>query len=290
MTREPWETFNETDMPFSIIIPWRSGDLTREISFKNMLNCLSVQQTPASKEKITCEVIIVENPIEDKTKIAEYTTTSLIPNKILNADYPFSKFTYKQIVQKDFRFNKSWCMNVGVRLAQYEHLIFIDADSLMGNDYLRTIKYEIRKTQYPKNQIMMLWNYLAKLVGDEEPICRFVRPDMTRALGGIWYSTKSFYWNIFGGMNENYEGYGGEDNDGFERAVYALQTLGSSDSYLSVALYPLVHQYHSNEQQSISVYEWVKTRAYPKIVIQRLKEQNLGNLISPCKIKMDDLI
>jgi hypothetical protein len=287
---EPWQTFDETKMPFSIIIPWRGGNPFREESLKNMLNCLSVQQTPASKEKITCEIILVEhlNTLYPK-EVARNNTLALVPEKILKEDYPFSAFKHIQLSTKDNAFNKSWCMNVGVRASQYNDLIFVDADSLMGHDYLRSIKYEIRKTPYPANQMIMLWNYLVKLHGKDEPITRFVRPDMTRALGGIWYANKNFYWNNFGGMNENYAGYGGEDNDGFERAIFALKQLGVNASYLVAANYPLVHQYHDNEPQSLTVPLWLKSRANPHTVITRLINVELGKIEKPTLILMDDL-
>jgi hypothetical protein len=159
----------------------------------------------------------------------------------------------------------------------------------MGNDFIKTIKYDIKRIPHPLNKMLMLWNYLIKLHGRDEPIVRFVRPDITRALGGIWYSEKSFYWDNFGGMNENYAGYGGEDNDGFERAINALHSLGVDVSYLSFVAYPLVHQYHDNEQQSSTVPLWLKTRKNPREVTLRLQRANLGNISSPTLIKMDDL-
>jgi predicted glycosyltransferase involved in capsule biosynthesis len=286
---EPYQEYHETDMPFSIIIPWRSGNPIREESFKNMMRCLAVQQSPASKEKITCEVIVIEQPIKENRDYARTVTDSLVPDKIKNKMYPFHNYRYIQLINDNYAFNKSWCMNVGARLANFDHLIFVDADTIMGHDFIRTIRYEIKRIPKPKNMIVHLWNYLLKLHGKDEPIDRWVRPDITRAMGGIWYANKYFYWQNFGGMNETYWGYGGEDNDAFERAVFAMQQVGSSDSYPFMVHYPLAHQYHDNEPQSPVVPYWLKARSSPQEVISRLRGQNLGDIIIPHPIKMDDL-
>jgi len=291
---ENWQEFYETDMPFSVIVPWRSGNPNREASFKHMMDCLSMQQTPASKEKITMEVIVVENI--DSTEILsnpqsiENRTLSLVPEKIKRSEYPFTKFTYKQLINGNSKFNKSWCMNVGAILSQYNHLIMMDADSLMGHDWIRTCKPFIKSLPYPKNQVVFLWNYLIKLHGlPDEPITRWVRPDVTRAMGGVWYTNKNFYWQNFGGMNENYQGYGGEDNDAFERAVWAMQQAGCPDSYPAMVPYTLAHQYHDNEPQSATVPLWLKARANPMEVIHRLKQKQLGQESGPQFINMEDL-
>ena len=285
MKDEPFYKYTESTMPFSIIIPWRSGNPVREQSFKNMMNCLMVQQTPANIEKITFEIIVVENA----HKQWNTNTLDLIPEEIKNSIYPVSKFTYKILHTDAPAFNKSWCMNVGARLAQYDNLIFFDADSIAGHDWIRTIKPELKKIPYPKNQMVFLWNYLIKLNGKDDPIPRWVRPDVTRAMGGVWYSTKGFYWNNFGGMNENYQGYGGEDNDAFERAVWAMQNAGCPDSYPAMVPYTLAHQYHDNEPQSATVPLWLKARANPMEVIHRLKQQPLGDVSGPHFIQMNDL-
>ena len=229
------------------------------------------------------------NPIFQNST-CESKTLGLIPNKIKNREYPFTKFTYKQLVNSPGGFNKSWCMNVGARLAQYNHLIMMDADSLMGHDWIRTCKPFIKSLPYPKNQVVFLWNYLAKLHGlPDEPITRWVRPDTTRSMGGVWYANKNFYWSKLGGMNESFVGYGSEDNCAFERSVWAMNQEGSSDSYPQMVNYTLLHQYHPNAPQSATAPLWLKTRSNPMEVIHRLKQQPLGDISTPHFIEMGDL-
>lgn len=255
-----------TNIEFTVIVPWKGGNPVREKSLQNMINCLSVQEIPANLEPIVYELIIVEQ-IKDKSQVPELS----LPYKHI------------RLPLNDDRFNKSWCMNVAARQGKYPHLLFIDADSLFGKDFFRSIKYYIRETIYPRNQIMLCWNYIIGLIGKDNPISRHIRPDMTAAMGGIWYANRDYYFNNFGGMNENYFGYGGEDNDAYERAFVLMN---GPPAFMP---YPLIHQYHDWEKPSECVKQWEITRAYPKEIINRLKKVSLGNPISPTLIQMNDL-
>jgi len=222
---------------FSVIIPWYGGNPQRESSLKNMINCIPTQITRNKEDPIIYEVIIVEQVTQENKLIQEEKTTNLITKDLQD-------FTYIQVIN-DKPFNKSWCMNVGARNAKYNHLLFTDADSLFGNDYFLTIRQSIRNIPESNNKIMFCWNYIICLIGKDNPVSRHIRPDTTFAMGGIWYCDKRFYFDKLGGMNENYFGYGGEDNDAYERACFATQLL----SVTRIA-YPLAHQYHDWEKPS----------------------------------------
>ena len=134
--------------------------------------------------------------------------------------------------------------------------------------------------------MMFCWNYIICLIGKDNPTARHIRPDTTFAMGGIWYAEKDCYFNVLGGMNENYFGYGGEDNDAYERACFAYKI--SAVSYMS---YPLAHQYHdwAKPNQNCGKYFEI-TKKYPEIIIKRLKEANLGNKEAPSVIEIEDLL
>jgi predicted glycosyltransferase involved in capsule biosynthesis len=256
------------NIEFSIIIPWRYKPERVDL-LRNMLNCLSVQDPPESKEPIVIETIIVEHIHPNEVN----------PTGFINVDKIIT------LNNNSTRFNKSWCMNVGAREAKYKHLIFVDADSMFGDDFIRTVKHGIRATPPTHNKIMFCWNYLALLPGRDNLVCRFTRPDKTRAMGGIWYAEKEFYFNQFGGMNENYEGYGGEDNDAYERACHLLGL-----QHISYMAYPLVHQYHhweNPDSNAIPLFE--KARAHPKLVCERIINANVGKKSAPTFIRMNDL-
>lgn len=268
---------NKTSLHFSIIIPWKSGDPVREKSLLNMLNCLVVQDTPASKECIIYEVIVVEQVTAENKGKWEAKTKNIVSELITD-------FKYIQLIN-DNKFNKSWCMNIGARAAKYPHLLFMDADSLFGKDFFITIKHQLRATPTPSNKIMFCWNYIICLIGKDNPVGRHIRPDMTCAMGGIWYCEKDFYFNKLGGMNENYFGYGGEDNDVYERACFVLNK--TSISYMP---YPLAHQYHDWVKPDENCTKYLDiTKSRTSTVIERLKEVNHGNKTAPTLIQLEDL-
>ena len=263
---------------FSIIVPWYGGNIQRENSLRNMLNCLKMQIEVNTDDPNIYELIIVEQIKKGEEDIRKKRILEIMPQELAH-------FRYIQL-KKDGTFNKSWCMNVGARKASYQHLLFIDADSLFGQKYLTTIKHFIRKTPNPRNKLMFCWNYIICLIGKDNPISRHIRPDTTRAMGGIWYVEKYFYFNEFGGMNENYEGYGGEDNDAYERASYLFKS-----PHVSYMAYPLVHQYHDWEKPSENCVKYFEiTRRNPEQIIEKLKNIERGNMNSPTYIKMKDLL
>ncbi len=262
---------------FTIIIPWFGGNPVREVSLQNMLRCLPMQITRDANDPIIYDVIIVEQVTEQIAKERAERIVEIVPDNIPNCRYiP---------VVKEGAFNKSWCMNVGARKSETNHLIFMDADSLFGNDYFLTMKFQIRSVKPPRNKIMFCWNYIICLPGKDNPVSRHIRPDTTFAMGGIWYAEKDFYFNEFGGMNENFESYGGEDNEAYERACFAIKS--GAVAYMP---YPLAHQYHHWEAPSENCSKLFNiTKFNPETIINRLRSVNLGNKEAPTLIEMEDL-
>ena len=255
------------NIPFSIIIPWKFGSVQRYKSLRHMVDCLIKQDTETKAMPIRYEILLVEQ-----------NTNSITPELCL---------PYRHILlnTEHEAFNKSWCMNVGARNAKYNDLLFMDADSLFGSDFLKTVRHYVNITSTSRNNIMFCWNYLIALYGKDNPVSRHIRPDMTRAMGGIWYCDKNFYFNKLGGMNENYFGYGGEDNDVFERALFLLEHTPS------VIPYPLAHQYHDWEKQADRAINYFEiTRANPDKVIQRLITAGIGKIEDVTLIDMEDLL
>lgn len=263
---------------FSVILPWRGGKPIREALLTNLLNCLKVQDHGNHSAQVGFELIIVEQVTEESAEQAQATVKELVPQEL-------APYTYIGLKTKSPHFNKSWCMNVGARTAKYNDLIFMDADSLFGADYLKTIDHQVNGTPTTHSKIMVAWNYLIGLPGKDNPISRHLRPDMLRTLGGIWYANKDFYFGKFGGMNENFEGYGGEDNEAYERAC---SILGLSN--LSYIGYPIAHQYHDWEpQHSWAVPGFELGRKYPIEVTARLIQANVGKRERPTFINLEDL-
>lgn len=263
---------------FSIIIPWQSGDPTREESLKNLLKCLKVQDgTFTVRLPISFELVIVEQVTSQTSYQANKKIKEILPQEFAGAKYI-------QLIHDNPSFNKSWCMNVGIKSAYHDHILFMDADSLFGKDYLSVIVDHIQNTNDALNKVMICWNTLICLPGRDNPAIRYVRPEITCALGGIWYTYRPYFISVLGGMNENYASYGGEDNDIYERAVLAQKHP------LTIIPYTLAHQYHHWQKQAKNADHLFNiSRQNCLAITERLKSTTIGNPEHPTLIDMDDL-
>ena len=115
----------KTPIKLSVIIPFTGHDPLREAALNNLMHVLMNQdliEMEASGEKAIIHEIIF---VEQKTRI-NYPVHSF--------DKDFVTHIY---IEGFFDFNKSWCMNVASRQAKGKHLLFFDADMLVGVNYLR---------------------------------------------------------------------------------------------------------------------------------------------------------
>ena len=263
----------EDNIKLSVIIPWKSGDPVREKLLTNVLEAWSKQ------DDADFELLLVEQMLSG-CSADDFYTEVVIPEN-------FQSFQHFHIFCKEKLFNKSWCMNVGARKARYEHLIFCDADTLFGNDFTRIIKQGINQIPSPENKIMFCWNTLIYMPGKDNPKTRYIKPTLTAAMGGIWYVQKEFFFGELGGMNENFFGYGGEDNEMCSRAK---QLLNFKDENLTELCYTLTHQYHDwvKPHENATPY-FLLGRRYWKIINQRLKDIGVGDERGPRLIEIEDL-
>jgi len=197
--------------------------------------------------------------------------------------FPYGWIVDKHIILQDDRpFNKSWLMNVGARVATTNNLIFHDADVLFGKDYLEKIN-EFRKTHV----LFSGWSSFRCMPGRDNPHMRIHVPRTISCLIGAWFCNKDYYWNTFGGYNEDYFGYGREDSDIWHRATYLLDGIPVMD-------YPLVHYYHNwhpdsgpnplirEDKRANAILE--KCMKNPEEIRQMLLKVKLGNMEHPTLI------
>jgi glycosyltransferase involved in cell wall biosynthesis len=228
----------------------------------NTLNSILNQDKLEELEEIDYEVIVVEQ-VDEKP---HFDITQIYPVKHIVLKYPG-------------KFNKSWCMNVGAREASFDNLVFMDAETLFGRDYLIRIKDHIfgslNNQRVNQIDLSLCWSNIICLQGRDNPICRYVRTDHTRTLGGVWYCSKSFYFIRFGGMNEGFFGYGGEDNEAYYRAKYLLGDVPEMNYYI-------VHQYHDWSKQSESATDLLNEyKRIPQLVIDKLVKASIGDRKGP---------
>jgi hypothetical protein len=175
-------------------------------------------------------------------------------------------------------------MNVGARAAKFGRLVFLDVDMMFGNNYFSTILQYVQSNE-PK--FLLCWTYLTFMPGKDEPIPRQVDRNILTA-GGAFYMPRDFFWEV-GGMNENYFGYGGEDNDLWVRANRHLGVAQHDN--ISILPYALVHGYHDWAEPAPGRFGPLnRTLHYPEIIEERLRAKTLGSEVGPQPIDISDLV
>ncbi len=251
----------------SVIIPYTHGDALRAGAYLQLTRCIQAQTMQ------DFEVIVVE---QDMGNCA-------IPNF-------FSINNQRHIVVKDPKnraFNKSWLVNIGIKNAQSENILMVDADSLFGKDYFQ---YGFDVMQNGSFGFWHGYNWIILLPGNDNPVTRVVRHKNIQSSGGTWWTTKEYFWDWLGGMNENYFGYGREDSDLWIRADDVNEHSGIPELN-----YPLTHQYHHwvvNDVKDAPEYRkncqiWKNTKRDPQKIIDKLKQADLGNKEHPTLIDVE---
>ena len=249
-------------MRLSVILPYcYGGDELRLTALANTFESIRGQEVK------DYELIVVEQLV-----------------KATKPTFPYIGRVDQFITLKDPQnrwYNKSWCMNVGARKARTDKLLFLDADVLFGKEYFDKI------LDYANHYAFFYgYNWIALMPGRDNPLIRVKPHKDLHAAGASWFSTKQFFWDRLTGCNENYFGYGSEDQDIHLRAKYILGSIPELD-------YPIVHQYHHWASEEGGANPWVNKdggitfgtlRMAPDIIVDRLKLATLGQLNEPTLI------
>lgn len=240
----------------SVIVPFYGHDELRVEALKKVILYLLMQDFKEEKE-----VILVVQQSDGVMKVS---------NGVRNLLLPKTESRY---------FNKSWCINAGVNQSRGNTIVVIDADMIFGNDYIRLINYYMKQDSIPSGYPFFIgWSYMVCLPGRDNSIPRCVTPNYTLTAGGVFVTTRDFFFRV-GMMNENYEGYGGEDNDLYYRA----QELRGSKLIWQMP-YALAHSYHDwAEPDESREFILEKTRQHPMETIKILNKHkdSMGNLKYP---------
>ncbi|MFF5471392.1 galactosyltransferase-related protein [Streptomyces achromogenes] len=212
-----------------VVVPFRDRGPGHRL--RNLLACLLSlrdQSVPASSYR----VVVVES--DD------------IPRR-RDAVLPYTD--HYLFARKDGLFNKSWAVNVGVVNApgRPEAVCILDADVLVDRDFIarNTARFRERGTMgHLSYRDMWCLDESATSWAVEERLGRgapqvdtgHLRAFVLRRPPGccVWVRTSAFH--RIGGMDERFEGWGGEDND----FAYRMDTHSAFDQYRD----PLLHMYH----------------------------------------------
>jgi glycosyltransferase involved in cell wall biosynthesis len=230
-TRPPGERADDPGQAqVLVVIPFRdTGTETRRL--RNLLACLLALRDQ-SAPRASYQVVVVE--------------TDEIPRwEQVVAPYA----DHYLFAPKSGTFNKSWAVNAGVVNApgDAEVICVLDADVLADRDFIAR-----NAARFRKPGTMGHLSYRDMWCLDEKATSRAIEErvwqgapeaprDQLRAFVlrrppgcCVWVRTSAYH--LIGGMDERFEGWGGEDND----FAYRMDTNSAFDSYDDV----LLHMYH----------------------------------------------
>lgn len=259
----------------SVIVPLYGFQKQRDAAFQSLLTAIDAQDArvvdgggnPTEAKRF--EVIVVEQKS---------------PNSPASHNIP-SKPYLKHLVLPDQAkgFNKSWCMNAAAKQAQCDTLMFLDVDMVFDKTYFD----KIIRFKNPNVKYFTCWQYIVSMPGKDMPVAKIITKDILTA-GGAFCIEKKFFWDA-GGMNENYFGYGGEDNDLWVRVN---RLLGDKSKHNIPSLpYALGHHYHDWAEPSPDrFYPLNRTNQHTATVMAKLKAAQLGNPNGPTLIELSDIV
>ncbi|MEU2778147.1 galactosyltransferase-related protein [Streptomyces sp. NPDC007162] len=228
--RAPGRRLGPGDTPeVLVVIPFR--DRGPGLRLRNLLACLQALRDQSAPRGFY-QVVVVETDETPRWRdtLLPYTDHYL--------------FAYKPGA-----FNKSWAVNVGVVNApgRAEVVCILDADALADRDFIARnaarfqrpgvmghLSYRdmwcLDETSTSRAIDQRLWQ------GHDQPDVEGLRAFVLRRPPGccVWARTSAFH--RIGGMDERFEGWGGEDND----FAYRMDTHSAFDQYHD----PLLHMYH----------------------------------------------
>lgn len=267
-------------MRLSIIISTAGNDPFRNRNFNECLRCISEQSFK------DFEVIVIEQSLDNNF----YKKT----NSILS---------YKHIGIKDPSnrgFNLSWCRNVGAKEAIGDLIVLMDSDFVFEKDYFKKISefngefaagaeiYYWCNTENPTSEFLRNRDFdifRKKGAGPRDEVFKF--RSMTRGCGygAILVYNKNWFWEEFGGYNENFFRYGWEDKAATETIKYLL---GRTDETMSRIPYEAAHLNHrSKDTRNININEALFnkfTRMDQKGLINLIKSVGVGKKEYPSVI------
>lgn len=243
-------------MKFSIIVPWY-GKSTERLLLFNRTTASALQQT---LPRGNYELILV------KDQEALTSTFEAVADKVI-------------VMPHRPLFNKSWFINTAARQVSHDWFFLLDADLLLDGGHLQAIsEYTDSATTY----VFIPFSECKWML--EEGSNRIV--DYTKLdIFGLGFCIRKHEFFKTGGMCENFDGYGGEDGDIYER----------HKGYTKHMKYMVTHQYHNHPEQID--FKWnqdlVKIcRKNQKEIKERMisiKDQ-IGNALEPTLINYKDLL
>jgi hypothetical protein len=241
----------------SVIIAYRGRD--RLAALKKSIDTIRNQS-------VACHIVLVE---QDHISLCQKEIEPLVDSYL---------FAHSRTM-----FNKSWAFNCGVIIAPDELVMLHDGDLLLPENYIKgSIEF------LASNDLVLPWAKILYLSEESSkrypngPIKALYIWENHNVVGGSLLTRKSFYLNI-GGMDERFEGWGGEDNAFFAKAC----KLGRVKKANLASGTRLFHHFHKQAPRSHGHYS-VNTKVMLEYYNKSEKEvraivRGLGTIGDPLK-------
>jgi glycosyltransferase involved in cell wall biosynthesis len=262
-------------MKLSIVLATGGNDIGRERNFRECLKCINEQSFS------DYEIIVVEQTLD-------------------GSFYKGNNSQYKHIPIKDPQnrgFNLSWCRNVGAKESQGEIIVLMDSDFVFEKDYFKTIsefKGEFAagaETYYWCNMEGPSSHWIShrdfnhfRNIGNGPKDSVFKFRSMTRGcgFGAILVYNRDWFWNVFGGYNENFFRYGWEDKAATETIKFLLNR---NDETMSRIPYEAAHLSHgAKDGRNMNINEklfYQFTKMDQNELVSKIKNVGVGKKNSP---------
>jgi len=185
----------------------------------------------AGQRNISQECIVVEQTASPEIK-------EFLPSWV--------RYVHTQLPHPDMPYNRSWAFNVGARMAKGKLLVLHDNDMFVPQDYASQLieryneGYEVinlKRFIFYLNESHSKSIFSSGIIKTDAPP-QFVVQNLEA--GGSLAVNRDAYFSI-GGFDEEFIGWGGEDNEFWERA----QTL----SVWPYGYLPIVHLWHEPQTE-----------------------------------------
>jgi hypothetical protein len=189
------------------------------------------------------------------------------------------RYLHTPVPEPSYPYNRSWTLNAGARAARGEVLVLHDNDMICPADYASETLARAREGR-SFLQLKRFTFYLGQ--GDSEAVFASgeVRTDLPSVVvqnlhGASIAVTRAAYFDV-GGFDESFVGWGGEDNEFWDRAESAGTVYGFG--YL-----PFIHLWHAPQPAKLigndapAVKRWHELKSVPAAErIRRLRDRAGG--------------
>lgn len=214
----------------------------------------------AGQRNCAVECIVVEQDYEQRVK-------GRLPKWVRYIHTPHSK--------GDMPYSRAWAFNVAARAAESECLIFHDSDMLICRDYAKfVLEYHQRGFAFINLKRFIFYlseAHSTRVLKSGQLHCDSAPEAVLQnlELGGSFGANKSTFWEI-GGFDERFVGWGGEDNELWERAqtkrVYPFGFL------------PVIHLWHAPQPE-----KYMESASSAKELFRRLTKEPVSERIRKLK-------